>query len=367
MDGKHIFQGHIYQYKLLFTLSSALGVTVLHSAQSAACERSFTVRSKFNLIRGYEAVAVIDTVDMHTTTLISNIRTPSIFAEDACRSEGLEPLTTRQTAKLALAFCLIWFAANWSVNASLEFTSVASSTILSSTSGFFTLVMGRVFKVETMSLVKIIAVTTSFLGVVLVSVSDSASAIPHDPAADVPGFLRHSLQASSILGDFLALLSALCYALYVILLKVKIKEESRIDMQLFFGFVGLFNILMLWPIGLILHLTGVEPLTIPPSGKAWTAVLINMFITVSSDYIYVIAMLKTTPLLVTIGLSLTIPIAIVGDYFLKIPTAPKAIFGAVLVLGAFALIGVENGKNAANNGKDRVENAENAPDTGRRT
>ena len=69
-----------------------------------------------------------------------------------------------------------------------------------------------------------------------------------------------------------------------------------------------------------------------------------MFITLSSDYIYVLAMLKTTPLLVTIGLSLTIPLAIIGDYFLKKPAAPLALLGAVLVLGAFILVGVENEK-----------------------
>ena len=71
-----------------------------------------------------------------------------------------------------------------------------------------------------------------------------------------------------------------------------------------------------------------------------------MFITLSSDFIYVLAMLKTTPLLVTIGLSLTIPLAIVGDYFLKIPTAPKAIIGAILVIGSFILVGVESRKDS---------------------
>lgn len=70
-----------------------------------------------------------------------------------------------------------------------------------------------------------------------------------------------------------------------------------------------------------------------------------MFITLSSDYLYVLAMLKTTPLVVTIGLSLTIPLAIVGDFFLKIPSTPQAIFGAMLVLGAFVVVGAENSRN----------------------
>ena len=69
-----------------------------------------------------------------------------------------------------------------------------------------------------------------------------------------------------------------------------------------------------------------------------------MAMTWSSDFIYVIAMLKTTPLVVTIGLSLTIPVAIVGDFILKQPVAPLAITGAVLVLAAFVLIGFEDSK-----------------------
>lgn len=47
----------------------------------------------------------------------------------------LPPLNKKQTVELAFAFCFIWFIANWSVNASLAYTSVASATILSSTSG----------------------------------------------------------------------------------------------------------------------------------------------------------------------------------------------------------------------------------------
>lgn len=45
------------------------------------------------------------------------------------------PLTTGETSRLALEFCFLWFLANWSVNASLAYTSVASVTILSSMSG----------------------------------------------------------------------------------------------------------------------------------------------------------------------------------------------------------------------------------------
>ena len=68
----------------------------------------------------------------------------------------------------------------------------------------------------------------------------------------------------------------------------------------------------------------------------------QMFITLSSDYINLIAMLKTTPLVVTVGLSLTIPFALVGDWtFFAIVPQPGALAGAVLVIGAFIALGTE--------------------------
>lgn len=67
-----------------------------------------------------------------------------------------------------------------------------------------------------------------------------------------------------------------------------------------------------------------------------------MAITLSSDYLYVLAMLKTTPLVVTVGLSLTIPFAVVGDFIRGRPSSLKIIIGAMLVLLSFIAIGIDN-------------------------
>ena len=114
----------------------------------------------------------------------------------------------------------------------------------------------------------------SFIGVILVSSSDSPSKppVPLDPNALVMG----GNISGVTLGNFLALFSALFYAMYIILLKVRIKAEYRIDMQLFFGFVGLFNIIGCWPVGLILHLVGTEIFELPHTKQAVYAILINV-------------------------------------------------------------------------------------------
>jgi solute carrier family 35, member F5 len=69
-----------------------------------------------------------------------------------------------------------------------------------------------------------------------------------------------------------------------------------------------------------------------------------MLITLSSDYLYVMSMLKTTPLVVTIGLSLTIPLAVVGDFIFNKLASGQVIFGATLVLISFIAVGVANSK-----------------------
>ncbi len=66
-----------------------------------------------------------------------------------------------------------------------------------------------------------------------------------------------------------------------------------------------------------------------------------MAITLSSDYIYVIAMLKTTPLVVTVGLSLTMPLAVLGDFFLGRPAKAQVVFGALIVISSFLALGLE--------------------------
>lgn len=70
-----------------------------------------------------------------------------------------------------------------------------------------------------------------------------------------------------------------------------------------------------------------------------------MFVTVVADIIYVIAMLKTTPLVVTVGVSLTIPVAVAGDFMLGKAVTLMSLLGAFLVLSSFIALGFENAKD----------------------
>ncbi|KAI8376138.1 uncharacterized protein BYT42DRAFT_546854 [Radiomyces spectabilis] len=207
----------------------------------------------------------------------------------------------------------------------------------------FTLAIGAFFKVETLTMVKMMAVGISFLGIILVSYSDQLSdkqPLPHPSSAD-PSASSWSIP-TRIIGDIFALLGALFYGCYTTLLKLKIGDETRVDMPLFFGYVGAFNVVLLWPFLFVLHWTGLEPLELPSTETLWAMILINAFIgTFLSDYIWLLAMLMTSPLVVTLGISLTIPLALVGDVVFKhvIPGSQYAL-GAVLVVIGFFIVNI---------------------------
>ncbi|PRQ76693.1 hypothetical protein AAT19DRAFT_12111 [Rhodotorula toruloides] len=281
------------------------------------------------------------------------------------------PLTTRETALLAFLFCGLWFCANWALNAALGFTTVSSTTILSSMSGFFTLAAGACAGVESFSVGKIMAVVLSITGVTIVSLGDSkmptSPPVTPPPASDSIGAFNAPTPSNPLLGDALALLSALAYAAYVLLLKVRIRNEARISMTLFFGFVGVFNILLIWPVGVFLDRIGVEEFEFPHGKMLWASLLINAGITFVSDALYLRAMLLTSPLAVTLGLSLTIPLALAGDILYRRsgePVSLASLLGGLLVLGSFVANGVLDLKEAERQSEELVEELEGAEERG---
>lgn len=243
--------------------------------------------------------------------------------------------TVKETAVLSSQFCILWFLSNLLNNASYFYTSVVSATIISCTSSFFTLIIGSAFKVETFTSRKLFSLLVSFAGVILISRAD-----------DTDDELREDAQ-NPLLGNLFALGSACLYGVYTTMLKVKIGDESRINTRLFFGFVGLFNILALWPFLLILDRLNIEKLGLPTNAFSWSLLLINSAATLTSDFCWVLAMLMTSPLVVTVGLSATIPLSMIGDMMLHHRYSSFWYYiGAAMVCWSFFVINRESEEDA---------------------
>lgn len=183
---------------------------------------------------------------------------------------GNDKLSLRETAVLSLEFCMLWFCANYFASACLEYTSVSSVTILTSTSSVWTLVFCAVMRVEAFSYRKLLSVLASLVGVVLISTVD-LSGMSDDDRGNFP----QKSQASIALGDGMAFFSAIIYGLYVTVMKRRVGDEDRVNMPLFFGLVGVLNLLLLWPGFFLLHWTGIEPFEWPPTGQVWAIIAVS--------------------------------------------------------------------------------------------
>lgn len=173
-------------------------------------------------------------------------------------------LTVVQTAKLALTFSLLWFLGNYSYQAALADTEAGVVNVLSASSCLFTLLLSAIFPstpLDRISLTKLVAVIFTMSGVVLVSYSDL------------------KLEEGIPMGSLWTLAGALCYSSYIVFLRRKIDHEDKLDVPMFFGFVGFFSFILLWPVFFILHFTNHERFELP------TRLQVSQNITQISDHI----------------------------------------------------------------------------------
>lgn len=244
------------------------------------------------------------------------------------------------TARLSLAFCILWFFANYFAMACLQYTTVASTTILTSTSSIWTLLIGALTRTEKFTWKKLCGVLGSLAGIVLISQVDlnTADEQPGKRALDdFPDKTPYELA----LGDGLALFSAVIYGFYTITLKRTTMSAlpKSIHMPTFFGFVGLFNVVLLLPLFPVLHFTGLERFTLPPTAHIWMILLINSLSSLVSDICWAYAMVFTSPLVVTVGLSLTIPLSLIGEMIIQGRFESWVYWvGAMIVVGSFVFV-----------------------------
>jgi hypothetical protein len=125
-------------------------------------------------------------------------------------------------------------------------------------------------RVESFSMKKLLGVLASLVGIVLISTFDISG-----NSDDNRGSFPHKSQRQIAIGDGMALISAIMYGVYTLLMKKRIGNEGRVNMPLFFGLVGLFNVLFLWPGFFILHYTGEEIFQLPPTRQVWVIVLVS--------------------------------------------------------------------------------------------
>jgi solute carrier family 35 protein F5 len=184
-------------------------------------------------------------------------------------------------------------------------------------------------------------VCASLAGVILISSVDVSGETDENR-----GTFPHKTPHELAIGDAMAFISAVLYGFYAVYMKKRIGDESKVNMPLFFGLVGTLNVFLLWPGMVVLHFTGIETFQLPPTGKILTIVLVNSASSLVSDFCWAYSMLLTSPLIITVGLSLTIPLSLVGQMVLdKQYSSPLYWVGAAVMVLSFLFINHEDSKD----------------------
>ena len=136
---------------------------------------------------------------------------------------------------------------------------------------------GALLGVESFTSKKFLGVLATLCGVVMTSSIDIS-----DDSDKNRGSFPHKTKREIAGGDALAFASAVMYGIYTTVLKKQVGNVERVNMSLFFGFVGLFTIFMLWPGIVILHITGIERFEIPPTQRI-VAILLVKWTTIQND------------------------------------------------------------------------------------
>lgn len=129
---------------------------------------------------------------------------------------------------------------------------------------------GSLMGVEQFTSKKVIGVLATLAGVILTSSVDLSGENDKNR-----GSFPHKSQKQIAFGDALAFISAIMYGVYTSVLKKKAGNEERVNMPLFFGFVGIFNMITLLPGLIVLHATGVEKFQFPPTRRILAIVLVR--------------------------------------------------------------------------------------------
>ncbi|CAI5727537.1 hypothetical protein KXD40_005623 [Peronospora effusa] len=238
----------------------------------------------------------------------------------------------RQIFRISAIISPLWFIANFTYNESLNLTSVSSSTIVSSTSTVFTFLLSVVALEESFVWMKLAGVVFCMAG--------NISTIFNDGGTDGGGTTDH------VLGDVVALFAAFMYAVYTTTIRQLIPDDESVSISLFFGIIGIINMVCLLPFVLAFHYSSIESL----SDLSLEIVLLigvkGLFDNVLSDYLWARAVLLTSPTVATVGLSLTVPMAIVADFWCHnmLPTNVTLVASALVIFG-FILINVGTKQN----------------------
>ncbi|KAK0619081.1 hypothetical protein B0T14DRAFT_565973 [Immersiella caudata] len=260
------------------------------------------------------------------------------------------PYLIRTTAFVTISLTvagLSWYLA-------VSMTTPSDLTAIYNCSAFFAYAFSVPLLKERLRLDKSAAVAIAIVGVLVVAYGDgNGGSSSEGPSLD---------GGKRLLGNLIIGVGSVLYGLYEVLYKrFACPPEGTsagrgiIFANTFGSLIGCFTLFVLWIPLPILHILGIETFELPTGRTAlllFTSVVMNMIF--AGSFLVLISL--TSPVLSSVAALLTIFIVAIVDWFLTgIPPTAAAVFGGLLIIGAFAMLSWSTWREMAEDERKRRE------------
>ncbi|KAI6203573.1 FAM91-C domain-containing protein [Aphelenchoides besseyi] len=217
--------------------------------------------------------------------------------------------------RYTLYFAPLWVLSSVTYQAALVYSSVSTVNLISASSSLFVLVFGALLSshsADRFSWTKLLLVLINLSGVAIVSQF-----------------------STSIVGASLSFVSAMIYAIYLVVFSVMSRRTGSVDMNLMF---------------VIVHHTGLEPQLPFPTNQEIMLIILNSLIgSIFSDYLWLYATLLTNGLVASISLTLTIPLSMIADVVVngQLPDLAEMLSAIPIMTSFVAATMISNSKKSA--------------------
>ncbi|XP_075251292.1 solute carrier family 35 member F5-like isoform X2 [Convolutriloba macropyga] len=297
------------------------------------------------------------------------------MANQYANSSHVQKLSLIETMRVALTFSILSFFGGWAYSEALSLAEPSVVNIISATSGIFVCVLAALFPsnaTDHFTFSKLAAAFLSAVGVVLVTMASSRSPLPPSPQPPnstvqsssganshnsvtnqtqrgayyvvLPTILDNNDQhlasvgpvknswksflsfpsndeagsteggiSSAQLGVIWALMGAFVYSVYLVTLKHQVGNEENLNIAMFYGFVGVFNMVLIGPGLYVFHALGWEKFELPPPDTLGYIVINGLVGTVLSEFLWLWGCFLTSSLAATLSLSMTTPLSMLTD------------------------------------------------------
>jgi len=197
----------------------------------------------------------------------------------------------------ALHIAPAMFMADIFFNKGLQHTSVASTTVLVSTSCVFVFLYAVALRLEAFHMMKLAGVLLGVAGTAMTTLGDASNEDTGDMV---------------LWGDLCAIVASALYAAYTVQVRILCPQDEELySMQLLLGYVGVICTITFLPFALytLWHVY----ISWPALGILFVKGTLDFVVT---DYLLFKSVILTNPTVASVGLGLTIPLAYIADYIM---------------------------------------------------